>query len=253
MFNLPDDDLRMYPPLYAQLTLLAVALLVFATIVAVLRLLPANWQFRKSPVSERTWPAFGVTFFILAAWFYQSVMPYRIPGALDYADYPIFQILHVEKRGLQFHETAISVSRRNSFSISGNDRRLFQYRFQQKDANGEMLPALMQRVLAIVHSPDFANRDSTVIRPVRTWNADAWYVRVETSGVHSYTFETATTPPPAIVELFHDLQAAPRFPGTRSSVMKDVCLGFCYDPLSGLGALYSNHRCFNDGHGTHCR
>jgi hypothetical protein len=68
----------------AKLTILAVALTIVAITVSVLRLLPANWAVRKSPVCERTWPAFVVSLLGLAVWFGYSVMPYRLPGIVDF-------------------------------------------------------------------------------------------------------------------------------------------------------------------------
>jgi hypothetical protein len=78
MFNAPDEQIRMFPLLHAKLTILAVALIVLANVTAVLRLLPSHWQLRKSSLSERTWPAYCASFFVLVVWFSQSVMPYRI-------------------------------------------------------------------------------------------------------------------------------------------------------------------------------
>jgi hypothetical protein len=250
MFNVPDKDIGSYPVLHAELTILAIALIVVSSAIATLRLIPPHLRFRKLPLCDRIWPAFALSFMVLAFWFSQSVMPYRIPGALD-SEHPILGILHVEKRGLQFHETSIGVFRNYSFYVSRNNRRLLQYRFQQESSWGQLPEPLMRRVQDMIQSPDFAKRDSTVIKPIRTWNADGWYLLVERSGFHPYTSEAGTTLPQEIVPLFQDLEAAPRFPVTQPA-RKDVCLGFCYDPLSGLGLLYSNHRCFNDGKGFHC-
>src|ERR1700730_11926660 len=127
MFNVPTKDERFYPLLHVKLTILSVALVLLATATALLRLLPLQWELRKKPLSERTWPAYAASLFALVVWFGQSVMPYRIPGALDYAQFPILQILHVEKRGLQFHEASIQVFPSHSLSFSGNDRRLLHY------------------------------------------------------------------------------------------------------------------------------
>jgi hypothetical protein len=49
-----------------------------------------------------------------------------------------------------------------------------------------------------------------------------------------------------IVAFIHDLETvAP--PLEAGSQLKDVCLGFCFDPLAAMGNLCSNHRCFDDG------
>ena len=54
------------------------------------------------------------------------------------------------------------------------------------------------------------------------------------------------------MSLFNDLEKLPQSAPSKSE-LKDVCLGFCYDPLSEMGYLEANHRCLNDGHGIVCR
>ena len=256
MFNLSGREIGMYPPIYAELTIFAIALIALAITTAALRLLPSHWQFRKLPVCERTWPAFAISLLVLALWFSQSVMPYRIPGAVDYSQWPILQILHVEKRGLQFHETCMSVWGRPgqplSVTLTGNNRHLFQYRFQEKHASGQMPDSLVERVWAMVHSSDRAKEKRDAVKPLRAWNVDGWYFTAEGVGLKAYATDKGSIPPQEIVDLFRDLEKIPRSQETQSE-MRDVCLGFCYDPLSGLGSLYANHRCFNDGHGVVCR
>jgi hypothetical protein len=256
-FNVPDRELLMYNTLrLAELTIFSVALIVLAIATAALRLLPARWRLRGLPLCERTWPAFGASLLFLAIWFSQSVMPYRISGAVDYAGWPILQILHVEKRGLQFHETRISVwgyrNHAESVSFSGNDRSLFQYRFQQKDASGELPEALKVRIQSLMQSSDSATRNWDTVKPLRAWNEDGWYFSAEGIGLKTYATDNGTSPPQEIVGLFNELQKIPRARETQSD-RKDVCLGFCYDPLSGLGLLYANHRCRYDGHAYVCR
>jgi len=228
MFNVPDRELLMYnAPSIAALTIFSVSLVVLAIATAALRLLPTRWMVRGLPFCERTWPAFAAAVLFLAVWFDQSVMPYRIPGAVDYADWPILQILHVEKHGLRFHETCTSVSKRYGFrvSVSENHRRLFQYRFQEEHSEGNLPQPLMQRVQMMIQSPEYAKRQRGTITPVRAWNADNWYFRVEGSPILTYTSEKASTLPPEIVGLFHDLEEAPRSSVTQTD-LKDVCLGF---------------------------
>ena len=193
-------------------------------------------------------------------WFCQSVMPYRIPGAVDYSAWPILQILHVEKRGLQFHETRVSVSGRRvrseyfprSARFSGNDRRLVHYRFLERASTGQISDALSERVRAFLTSSNQPQPTWDPVKPIRNWNADNWYVIAEGAGLKAYTKENGSVPPPEIVNLFNDLEKLPQSSWSQSE-RKDVCLGFCYDPLSEMGYLYANHRCFNDGHGVVCR
>jgi hypothetical protein len=247
MFNVGDRELLAYDDLrIAELTICSIGLIVLAIATAALRLLPVRWNFRSIPLFQRTWPAFGASFIFLAVWFSQSVMPYRISGAVDYGSWPILQILHVEKRGLQFHETCISVwgyrNHPESISFSGNDRRLFQYRFRQKHAWGELPELLKARVGAIIQSWQVPSRTWDAVKPLRKWNVDGWYFTGEGIALKSYTTVNGASPPQDIVELFRDFEKLPRVRETQSD-LKDVCLGFCYDPLSGLGSLYANHRC----------
>jgi len=249
-FNVPDRGLQGYNALsFAELTVLSVGLVVLAIATAAFRLLPNGWKFRSQPLCERTWPALGVALIFLALWFSQSVMPYRISGAVDYAGRPILQILHVEKRGLQFHETCISVwgyrNHAESVSFSGNDRRWFQYRFQQKYASGELPGPLKNLVEAIIQSSQNSSKNWDAVKPLRMWNIDGWYYTGEGIGLKAYTTDKEAAPPQEIVDLFHDLEKLPHVRETQSD-LKDVCLGFCYDPLSGLGSLYANHRCHYD-------
>jgi len=247
MFNLPDRELRIYDNLHlAEFTILSLALVVLAIATAALRLLPKRWTFRGALLCERTWPALTITLIFMVVWFSQSVMPYRIPGALD-GSWPILQILHVEKRGLQFHETCVRVRGYRgdpfSISVSWNDRRLFHYRFQENYADLPKTSAGLAR--PVIQSLKEQDGPSETVKPLRAWNAEGWYVMGERLGLGIYTSENRATPPREILDLFTQLASLPRAPQTHSDV-KDVCLGFCYDPLSGLGLLYANHRCRYD-------
>jgi hypothetical protein len=106
VFNVPDRELADYGGLLrTELTIVSVTVIVFGIAVGATRSLPDRWVVRTKPMCERTWPALALTFCFLAIWFSKSVMPYRNPGALDYSSWPILQILHLQKLGLQFHET----------------------------------------------------------------------------------------------------------------------------------------------------
>lgn len=263
VFNESDPRLGASERGYAASAILAVALTALALATAAIRLLPSRWQLRKSPVRDRTWPAVLASFVVVAIWFQHSVMPYRIPGALDRFDWPMLQVLHVEKRGLQFHETCINVWGRwaqpqpipSAVSFSHNDRRLFQYRFRETGERAALPESLIQRISALVPPSGQRAVQSDLVKPVRAWNADLWYVNnVENPGLRVYDTTHGPAPPKEVVDLFRDLEALPRRPANWVvDERADVCLGFCYDPLSGLGRLFANDRCFNAGHGTVCR
>ena len=259
VFNVPDRELRANNGLIPmELTIISVALVVLAVTTGALRLLPDRWLLRKKPICQRTWPALAASFCFLAVWFSQSVMPYRIPGALDYSSWPILQILHVQKHGLQFHETCIRVWGHRGFpesvSLSWNHRRLLEYRFQQNFAHIDAPKSLGGRVAALIQSSKTVKSNGETIKPLRRWNDEGWYFSGEEVELHAYTKGNQATPPQEVVDLFHDLEELPRTQEARED-RKDVCLGFCYDPLSGLGALYANHRCRYDAiiHDYVCR
>ena len=261
MFNQPNGRFAYYPP-YFVYGIFYVALLALALASAILHLIPRSWTLRKMPVCDRTWPALAASLAFMIVWFCQSVMPYRLPGAVDGSGWPILQILHVEKNGFQFHETRVSVVGHKfksgfdirSIGFSENDRRLLRYRFSQRFSTAQLNDSLREQIRTLLSSStEFHPQWEWVqVKPVRNWNADNWYVMVEGAGLKVYTNENQAVPPPDVVNLFNQLEKLPRSsPGQQ--VMKDVCLGFCYDPLSAMGYLYANHRCHNDAHGLVCR
>lgn len=185
IFNVPDNKFNVDIP-YAVLGILCIGLITAATAMSILRLLPLNWHFRGSLVRDRTWPAFAASFAVLTIWFGQSVMPYRIPGAVDYSSWPMLQILHVEKRGLQFHESCVSVTGRasqpRSITFSSNNRRLFEYQFEEKQESGTLPDPLVKQISEMIESTAHARTTSDIVKPIRAWNADAWYFYLEGSG-----------------------------------------------------------------------
>lgn len=246
-FNVPDNMLmgKWFLPLVI-LTIVSVALVALAIATAAIRLLPAHWKIRSMPLCDRAWPAVLVVLAFLGVWFSQSVMPYRASGAVDYAGVPLLQILHVEKHGLQFHERGVGiVGYRTPESVSfwNNDRRLFHYRFRQTYSWIELPQVLLPRVKGMLDSLRTTSREWETVRPLRAWNAEGWYLMGENINLRAYT--DGTMPPPEIVQLFQDLEKLPQHQGPVSD-QKDVCLGFCYDALSGMGRLYANHRCGYD-------
>jgi len=260
LFNQPDGRFTSYPPGFV-LGIPFVGLLAVSLGISILRLIPSGWTLRKIPISDRTWPAFAASSAFIVVWFCQSVMPYRMPGAVDGAGWPLLRILHVEKQGLQFHETRVSVvghKFRSGFDIrsvgfSESDRRLFRYRFVDRFSTAQLDEPLREQIRAMLTASTESHPkwEWVHVKPVRNWNADNWYVIVEGAGLKAYTKDDAV-PPPDIVNLFNQLEKLPRSsPGQEE--MRDVCLGFCYDPLSAMGYLFANNRCFNAGQGTVCR
>lgn len=118
LLNVPDTEAGRIPVhLIAISEILAVALLVSSIILAIVRLVPAHYQIAGSSLRGWNWPAVAVSLMVLFVWFAKSVTPYRIPGVVDQFG-PMLKILHVEKRGLQFHETCLRLERDSRFSIT---------------------------------------------------------------------------------------------------------------------------------------
>jgi len=57
-----------------------------------------------------------------------------------------------------------------------------------------------------------------------------------------------------LVAVFHEIEGLhPTAEWGRYSI-NDVCLGFCYDPLAGLGFIFAADRCRTDNDGKmRCR
>src|SRR5579871_1760086 len=136
---------------FGILKILSVALVAAALTCALLRLLFSRLSPLGSAVSRRTWPALVVAVLVLVVWWAHSASPWMIPGSLD-ASSPDLGILHVEKHGLQYHETSIEYSRNGRFSVGHNDRRLLQYGFRDQSTNGEIPPIIHERVNELARS-----------------------------------------------------------------------------------------------------
>jgi hypothetical protein len=240
--------------LIAKLRILAVALIVVAVVLSLLRLAPATWALRKRPICERTWPAFGACFVVLAVWFGCAALPYRLPGIVDYGMGADLETLHVEKRGLQFHETSISVFKDSRFFISRNNRRLFRYQFEESSFWGVLPAPTFRKASSLAQSPQLKGVRTQPPKALRAWNAEGWYVLGKGTRVLAFTSEYGTAPSKEIVDLFHEIEGLRPTEKLGTNSVKDVCLGFCYDPLAGLGFVYANNRCFTDRNGkTRCR
>jgi hypothetical protein len=221
---------------FTRLKILSVILIVVAVACSSLRLLPACWTLWKSPLCRSTWPAFAVGFLVLAVWFGYSVTPYSVP-AFDHPGSAEFRILHVEKRGLRFHETTVIEERTGRAWILRTERRLFQYRFEERvgwTALAETSPATIERARTFVQSPALSELRTPPARALRSWNAEGWYVVLKESKLLAFTTEYGTAPPKEVTELFHQIENLPLREGSPLAI-RDVCIGFCYDPLAALG------------------
>jgi hypothetical protein len=245
-----SDRLGSFLVLPAVVKIAATALVVIAVASSALRLLPARWTLRGKPVGERSWPAVALTTFVLAMWFGWAVRPYRLPGMVDLGIPPTLRILHVEKRGLRFQETFIGTSRGGGFWIAHDERRLFQYQFQTDLADGVMPRSVEEDVNALVQSLQVLPMQMPTT--MRSWNAEGWYAVGAQVGFRTFTSEEGTTPPADLIRVFRELDALKPVSTSRGKI-RDVCLGFCYDPLAGLGFVFANQRCRSTPTGYKCR
>jgi hypothetical protein len=249
-FNLPAGNPQFFSDvLLAKLKILLVVIVVTTTLLCVTRLLPASLVVRKIPVRERVWPALAVCFLVITLWYSISASPYRIPLIVDGAPAEL-TVLHIEKKGIQFHETAISVSRDGRSYVLRNDRRLFQYRFTSRGGSGVLPEATTARVLKLAQWTKLGGMSTAPAVALRNRDAEGWYVRTGYK-VLAFTSEYGTEPPREVVTLFHDLDSVA--PAERElRTVNDICMGFCYDPLAGLGLENMNDRCAEQN-GTRCK
>jgi hypothetical protein len=239
---------------FSRFKIVAAALLLIVIALCTLRLLPARWRVRNLPVCQRTWPAFAVCLLALVLWFRFAVTPYRIPMIVDGAESDL-TILHVEKRGLQFHEARISIFKDRRFHISQNDRRLFHYRFGESYFEGFWPETMYHKALVLTQLPGFTSLRNAPPQPLRKWNAEGWYVLrgFPDDAVLAFSSENGIEPPQGAIDLLQEIKASASAENWTRGGLRDVCLGFCYDPTAGLGVMAVNERCRSDQHGTHCK
>jgi hypothetical protein len=221
---------------FVKLKILSAALIVIAAAVSSFRLLPDRWSLRGTHLCQRTWPAFAVGSLMLAVWFAHSVTPYSVPG-YDHPAGAQFRILHVRKRGPWFHETSILGLRNGRVFMWRQDRHLFQYRIAGRGAMtilGQVSPTAFERARNFVESSELWKLRTAPPKALRAWNAEGWYVVLKDSRLLAFTTEFGTTPPDEVTDLFNELQKLPALE-ERPFAVRDVCLGFCYDPVAALG------------------
>jgi hypothetical protein len=249
-FNLPDGNPQFFSDVFiAKLKILVVVTVVTSTVCCMIRLLPKNWALRKVPVRERTWPAFAFCFLVVASWYGVSASPYRIPLIVDGAPAEL-TVLHVEKRGTQFNEIAISAGRDGRFYVERNKRRLFQYLFASRGGSGVLPETITAGVRKLAQSTQLRNTSTAPAVALRNRNAQGWYVRTGYR-VLAFTSEYGTEPPREVVGLYHELESV-AIAEKELRTVNDICMGFCYDPLAGLGLGNLNDRC-TERNGTRCK
>lgn len=226
-FNLPDN-----PPsfLVAGLTILTITGLVAVAALGWERLAPSTWRIGKAAFRDRAWPGFAITLLFLLGWYLNSAVPYQVP-IFSRGTPPIISVLHVEKHGLQFHETGIAFFHDSRFFVNQDDHRLFQYSFGTTGASGTLTEGYFRLLNELAFSPPaLPGRRVSHYSPPLAWNADRWYVlyygRTLARPIRT---ESATPPPKQIVDLFYAAQNLPKQREWQWTA-RDVCFGFCYAP-----------------------
>jgi hypothetical protein len=216
--------------LIATLTILAIASLFAATAYSALRLTPRTWHIGRISLRDRAWPGFAISVLFVGIWYLTSVSPYRIPIFDLHGTLPLVSVLHVEKHGLQFHETYVAFHRDGQFHLIHDDRKLFQYSFQTTSAHGYLTEDQLRLLNAVVNTPpEFKGARVWSHRPPDAWNADRWMVFVQAKAGQKPIDVEVSVVPQAILMLFYDAQKLPYERGLQNTA-RDVCLGFCYDP-----------------------
>jgi hypothetical protein len=196
----------------AVLIILSVALIVVSGVCATLRLLPTRWTMRNLPLRQRTWPAVAASFLALGAWFFHGSTPYKIPLIVD-APAPTFRILHVEKRGLHFHETAISA-----------------YRMERSSSNARK---------GICSITNLRSKDLKDTCRTNRWRPSEHQRNSGSYGQRLFTTENKTAPPQLVVDMFSEIDEL-LMDRVWTERLRDVCFGFCYGPLAALGFRFAN-------------
>ncbi len=223
--------------------------LIFSTVCAGCALFPASWYLGGRPVREHVGLTLAVAFGIVAFWYFRSISPYRVPVFSD-GPSPELAILYVEKHGLQFHETGVSVYRNGEYYYSRDERKLFQHKFVVQGGSGVLTPKLLSQVKELADSQEIRDLDIGPSKPMRSWRAGGWYVSSRRKGeVATFTTENGKEPPKEFVHLFQQLLTQASW--KQLPAEKDVCFGFCYDSLAVLHMANLNDRC-GLSNGTRC-
>jgi hypothetical protein len=236
---------------YCQLRIASVALLLMTLIWAMTRLLPSKWQLRNRPVNQRTWPAIAIALIFIVCWFAAFVFPYREPIIVD-GPHPELSILHVKKDGMTFHETRVSVLHDGRYYVAQNDRQLFRYSFAETVREGNLTDDLRTKLKAIQALPELKRTLDKSPRALRARNGEGWYTETDSFAITAFTTESGTTPPAELIKFFGAVEGAPAIGTSSDDEVRDVCLGFCYDPKAGLGYRAENQRCWYRYGKEHC-
>ena len=112
-----------------------------------------------------------------------------------------------------------------------DERYPFRYRSSGVIYVVMLSPETTGQIWSFIHSPVFiADRTSRAAFP-KEWNSNTWFVLSGRKPLPVYTDVDDTVPPPQIMRWFKEAEAMPPLDNPRPFSSKDICLGFCYDPL----------------------
>ena len=231
---------------YFQLRIVSVGFLLVTLIWAMTRLLPSDWQLGNRPLNRRTWPSIAIPLILVVCWFAAFALPYREPLIVD-AVHPEISILNVKKDGIAFHETSISVYRDGRYYIARNDRQLFRYSFGETTHEGLQTDDLQAKLKVIQALPELKRTLDKSPRALQARRGVGWYTETNSFAITAFTTENHVAPPAELVDFFRGMEGAPPTGAGSRYEVRDVCLGFCYDPKAGLGYRAENQRCATEG------
>jgi hypothetical protein len=130
---------------------------------------------------------------------------------------------------------------------------LFRYSFGETGHEGLLTDDLRAKLKVIQALPELKRTLDKSPRALRARHGEGWYTETESFAITAFTTENATAPPAYLVDFFRAVEGVlPTGAGAHYEV-RDVCLGFCYDPKAGLGYSAENQRCATGVDGKeHC-
>jgi hypothetical protein len=152
-------------------------------------------------------------------------------------------ILNVTKDGFAFHETRVSLYHDGRFYVVRRDRKLFRYSFGETAREGLLTDDLRSKLKVVQALPELKRTLDQSPRALRAQHGEAWYTEMDSFRITAFTTENATPPPADLVNFFREVEGAPSAGEGSHYDVRDVCLGFCYDPKAGLGYSAENQRC----------
>jgi hypothetical protein len=139
-------------------------------------------------------------------------------------------VLHVEKHGLQIRETSVAIHHGRNSHITSDDRRLFQYSFQEVGSDFSVSEEDLNRLRPVMDARPASGPRLLLYALPRRWNADRWFIYSQGRPIPSLFNIEKSAVPAEILAWFYKVQALDQM-RTNQDTERDVCLGFCYNPM----------------------